>query len=518
MQRNAPIRDAGAQWAKTNNQKVELFSNYLSNIFSENDIEQSNSILYNEDAQQAVRIDEVSTNEVREEIFKLKLKKSPGFDLITSEVLRHLPFNCLNRISQIFNACFRFQYVPSLWKVAEVIMIQKPGKPETEVTSYRPISLLPILSKLFEIVFLKRLKPIIEQNCLIPMHQFGFRHSHSTIDQVHRITNLIEKALEERKICSSIFLDVSKAFDKVWHAGLLTKLHGLLPNAYVNIIKSYLEDRFFRVKQEDAFSSLKEIKTGVPQGSILGPTLYLLYTHDIPEPPNTTIATFADDTAILSVAETEDIANLILQNAINELTNWTKKWRIKLNNTKSVHVNFTNKPTSNLPIYIDNLQIPYSNNAKYLGMTLDAKLRWNEHVKKKCDELNIKWSKLKWLIGRKSVLSIENKILVYNQQLKPIWLYGLQLWGCTYQKNLDQVQKFQNKVLRSIVNAPWYIRNVDLHRDLGVRTVAEEILNIARKHDDRLREHVNVEASNLNNTSGLRRRLKRTKPCDLLRN
>ncbi|KAI8115700.1 putative RNA-directed DNA polymerase from transposon X-element [Lucilia cuprina] len=152
-------------------------------------------------------------------------------------------------------------------------------------------------------------------------------------------------------ICSPIFLGVSKAFHKVCHSGLIYILNKHFSNKYVQIIKSYLEGIYFRVKQQEAFSNLKEINTGVPQRFILGPILYLLHTRDIPVPTNTTVATFADDTAILSVAESKSSANTILQNAMNEIAVWTKAWRIELNNTKSVHINFTNKKTNNLPIY-----------------------------------------------------------------------------------------------------------------------------------------------------------------------
>ena len=153
-------------------------------------------------------------------------------------------------------------------------MLPKPGKPPNEINSYRPISLLPIILKLFKKLLLKRLKPIIERQNLIPNHQFGFRQKHSTIDQVHRITNTIEQALEEKLVCSSIFLDVAQAFDKVWHEGLIKKLSELLPKEYAELIKSYITDRLFRVKQEDKYSDLKEIKAGVPQGSIIGPIQY----------------------------------------------------------------------------------------------------------------------------------------------------------------------------------------------------------------------------------------------------
>ena len=152
------------------------------------------------------------------------------------------------------------------WKTAEVIMILKPGKPATEATSYRRISLLPVLSKLFEKLLLKRLKPILDEKQIIPTYQFRFRNKHSTIDQVHRITTLIEKTLEEKKVCFSIFMDVAQAFDKVWHEGLFHEIEQLLPAEYRQLLKSYLSDWYFRVKQEDEYSELKQIKDGVPQG------------------------------------------------------------------------------------------------------------------------------------------------------------------------------------------------------------------------------------------------------------
>jgi hypothetical protein len=127
-------------------------------------------------------------------------------------------------------------------------MIPKPGKNLSEVESYRPISLLPIMPKLFEKFILKRLKPIINEKYMVPTHQFGFRNNHSTIDQVHRITDVIEKTLESKRVCSAVFLDVAQAFDRVWHNGLLHKLRSNLPDHYYRLLESYLTNRHFRVK------------------------------------------------------------------------------------------------------------------------------------------------------------------------------------------------------------------------------------------------------------------------------
>ena len=510
-----PLKTSDGKWIGDPKEKVKLFCQHLSNVFKP-----FPPRVANEDLDFYNRVDEkeipyVSLREIETCIHNLNNRKSPGYDLITAQILKELPPTALLKLKLIINACFKQRYVPHHWKIAEIIVIPKQGKPLSEVTSYRPISLLPLFSKLFEKLLLKRLDPIIEQRKLIPTHQFGFRNKHSTIDQVHRITNVIEKALEEKQICSAIFLDVAQAFDKVWHKGLEFKLHRDLPRQYYEILKSYIGNRFFRVRYGSVYSELKEIQAGVPQGSVLGPTLYLLYTSDIPHASDTMIATFADDTALLSTDGCVAKATEKLQNSINEICDWTQRWRIKLNESKSIHINFTNKKITNLPVVINNQVVPYSNTAKYLGMNLDAKLKWKEHVKKKVEDLNIRYRKLYWLLGYNSELSIENKILLYNQILKPVWTYGIQLWGCTKKTNVQMLQTFQNKVLRGIVNAPWYIRNSDLHRDLQIDLVEDTIKKYAMRHNERLQMHINPEIDDVLNVRNNIRRLRRTKPHEL---
>jgi hypothetical protein len=134
---------------------------------------------------------------------------------------------------------------------------------------------------------------------LVTMHQCGFRKNHSTIDQVHRITDIIEKTLENKGVCSTVFLGIAQAFDRVWHRGLLHKLRSTLPDHFYLLLKSYLTNRHFRVRHEDSYSELKLIKAGVPQGSVLAPVVYLLYNNDVPTTSNSTMATFAQDTAVI---------------------------------------------------------------------------------------------------------------------------------------------------------------------------------------------------------------------------
>jgi hypothetical protein len=152
----------------------------------------------------------------------------------------------------------------------------------------------------------------------------------STIQQIHRVTDIKNKALEDKKYCAAVFLDVSQAFDRVWHSGLLYKIKQFLPPPYFQLLKSYLSDRQFQVRVGNEKSELQPIKAGVPQGSVLGLTLYVLYTSDLNTSTNTTLGTFADDTIILSASD--------LQYHLNTLQTCSVKWCIRINENKSCSI------------------------------------------------------------------------------------------------------------------------------------------------------------------------------------
>ena len=181
------------------------------------------------------------------------------------------------------------------------------------------------MSKICEKIILKTFNKIINVKKLIPDQQFGFRNHHSNIEQVNRLTFKIREAIENKKYCIAAFLDAEKAFDKVWHKSLLRKLKRILPKNLNKILKSYLMNRFYQIKINETLTIIFPIKAGVPQESVLGLTLYLLYTADSPVAQDITSATYADDTAILSINSCPKDASVQLQKYIDELQKWFRQ-------------------------------------------------------------------------------------------------------------------------------------------------------------------------------------------------
>ena len=428
---------------------------------------------------------------------KLRNLKAPGYDLITGEIIKNLPPRCIRLLTIMFNRILQTGWFPSQWKCATIITLLKPGKPSELASSYRPISLLPVLSKICEKLILARIRPILEENKTLPDHQFGFRFRHSSVDQLHRVTNTITYSLERKEYCCAAFLDVQAAFDKVWIDGLLYKLRRILPEYLYKVMTTYLHNRYLQIRVGNATSEFREVRAGVPQGSVLGPTLYALYTADIPEPTTTTLGTFADDTVYLTSDANPVTAANRLQNALTELENWIHKWRTKINPNKSEYIVFTLNKSIPPPVLFEGEPIPWTDTAKYLGMHLDSKLTWRAHINKKITELKIKRSKIHWLLNRNSALSLENKLLLYKMILKPVWMYGAHIWWQACKSNINKVQVFQNETLRLITGAPLFTTVELLHSYTEIAFITEAIQKSASVHADHLEDHDNQLAINL---------------------
>jgi len=216
-----PIKMNNGKWARSDCEKANTFANHLKATFqpyhtmsAETDIEVEHFL--NSPYQLDKPIPKTTYNEVKWFLkTKINANKAPGYDLITGKVLQELPEAGVLFITQLFNAIIHCDHFPAQWKVAQITLIQKPGKPPELVTSYRPISLLPVLSKLFERILLKRINKIIHHRSLYPHHQFGFRNKHSTIEQINRVYQYARDSMEAKEYCTAAFIDMTQAFDSL---------------------------------------------------------------------------------------------------------------------------------------------------------------------------------------------------------------------------------------------------------------------------------------------------------------
>lgn len=359
------------------------------------------------------------------------------------------------------------------------------------------------------------MKEIISRKNLIPPHQFGFRSKYATTEQIHRMTNSITAALERKEYCTALFLDVEKAFDKVWHKGLLAKIKEAFPLPYYQLLKSYLEDRAFFVKVQESHSEVHSIEAGVPQGSVLGPVLYTLFTADIPTTLESMLFTFADDTAILATPTDPTKAHSMLQQHLLKIEQWLNRWKIKVNSDKCNHITFTLRKDSVPPITLNRTIIPQTKTVKYLGMHLDARMTWKKHIKTKIEQIRLKRRTMYWLTCKNSRVNMNNKLLIYKSIIKPIWTYGIEIWGTAAKSHITKLEALQSIILRTIVNAPWYVRNEQIRKDLKINSVEEEINRLCSRYESRLENHPSQSAKKLY-SENLPRRLRRKHPNDLL--
>jgi Reverse transcriptase (RNA-dependent DNA polymerase) len=302
---------------------------------------------------------------MKEILRRLKKKKAPGPDGIPNMALRLLPKKGIAHLVAIANASLRLRYFPAKWKEADVVVLLKPGKSANFPQNYRPISLLPTMGKIMEKIILTRLDREVEALELIQPEQFGFRSQHSTTHQALRVVEQITRGFGRREATGALFLDISKAFDKVWHQGLLWKmLNAGISLAMVQLIHSFLRRRSFRVKLPSCRSTSRPILSGVPQGSVLAPRLFNIYVSDVPKTVGTSQALYADDTAILASGRNAESVSRRLQTAVDALEDWYVEWRFDVNPEKSTAVVFQRRrllPGPALQMY--GRRIPWTNQA-----------------------------------------------------------------------------------------------------------------------------------------------------------
>lgn len=498
----APLEKDG-NIAITDQCKADLFAQALENQFSPNQI----GFDIREDTQRKevdriinkrsdYEIRPTDEKEIQEIIKNIQTKKAPGIDEIPNKALKNLPRSGIRQIRNITNGIFKLQEYPTRWKTAVTIMIPKPNKPRKDPGSYRPISLLPAISKVIERVINARLREHTEEKKIIPEEQYGFRRGHSTTHQLTRITEIIKEGIRTKSKTGGIFLDVEKAFDKIWHEGLIFKMdHIGFPTPLIKLTQTYLKDRRFKVKINQHYSEPRKITAGVPQGAVIGPTLFNIYTSDIPRHPRTEIGLYADDTTILAKGKKTDIIRRNLQEHIKAIETWTKMWKIKINAEKSVAVLFSKnirKPEEKQPISIDNKEIQWKKEAKYLGVIIDEKLKFHRHIEetmKKCNRLR---GYLSPLLSKRSHLSPTVKVMIYKQVLRPALTYGGTIWKTSARTNMEKIRRFQDTTLRRCLGAPYYVKNKRIQEDTRTKNIEKYLEDQEKKLEEQMETHENA--------------------------
>ena len=285
----------------------------------------------------------IARADVYNEIKKLKNRKAPGISGITNEALKNLPTCYIPKITLLINSIFKFNYFPFYWKTAIICPILKPRKPPNLTSSYRPISLLDSLSKLVEVFIARQINAHIEEHNLLMPEQFGFRKNLSAPHQVYRLVEHITTGKVNNQSTAAVFLDIEKAFDKIWINGLIHKLiNKNFPPPLIKLIFSYLSDRTFHVKINNSLSRQYPAIFGLPQGSKISPTLFSLFINDMPKYPHTHLAIYADDTCIYSTKHNTRYSISAISHHLKTLSKWFSDWRIAVNVSKTEAILFKN--------------------------------------------------------------------------------------------------------------------------------------------------------------------------------
>jgi hypothetical protein len=288
--------------------------------------------------------DSFTAGEMESAVSTLK-QTSPGHDNLHNSMLIHLTYEYHQWALDIINKSFDKSCIPSEWKAAIILPIPKPGKPPGEPSSFRPISLLSCFGKLAEKLICNRLNFIIESQRAFSPTQGGFRRRLCTLDQIARVENIIRNSLYSRKYCIAIFFDLSQAYDGVWHLGLQSELTRCgVKGKLLRWIKEFLTDRTYKVYFEGEYSKSFTMSSGVPQGSILAPTIFNIMMSNIPHVQHVNVAEYADD--IIIYCSDTDLARVIflIQLQVNTLNKWLKDWGFKLNETKTKGMIFSLRP------------------------------------------------------------------------------------------------------------------------------------------------------------------------------
>ena len=409
-------------------------------------------------------LEPVMPHEILTSLTKLKPKSSTGFDDISCKIIKESSNYIIEPLAHVINLSFKEGIFPDNMKIAKVVPIFKNGDP-LNIENYRPVSLLPAFSKIIERLVFNRLSKFLNTNDLLYKHQYGFRSNHNTIQPIiHFLTHCANANNKVKpELTLAIFCDLSKAFDVINHQILLDKMNMYGIRGIVHKwFQSYLHKRTQFVTIANDKSNRNDITRGVPQGSILGPLLFLIYMNDISNACDVNLLSFADDTTIYMSSASKQHLFTSANCAMKALSDWFAANELYLNAKKTNYMIISpsqiHTDTSELELKIGNTTIERvgqkfpSKSTKFLGIHLDDHLTWKHHI----SYINSKIRKTVFAMNQsKRYLPETSLIHLYLTLVQPYLTYGIQIWGSANSSALQKTIIIQKRAMR-IINTAKY--------------------------------------------------------------
>ena len=438
------LKDDGTL-TENDQQKAEVLKTFFHSVFTD-DSNQNDMPVFEPRTQKLLSHIEVSEDQMERALKSLKIDKSPGPDGLHPRVLKEVATEIAKPLTILFNTTIRTGKIPKAWKVAEVRPLFKKGN-KTSPGNYCPVSLTAIVCKLFESFVREALYNHLVDNKLLSIHQFGFCKGRSCISQllvtIHNWISCMDRDIPT----DAIYLDLSKAFDTVPHKKLIHKLKGYgIGGSILNWITDFLSDRTQYVSVNGSCSGETPVTSGVPQGSVLGPVLFIFYINDMPDVVETFLKIFADDTKTSNqISCYED--SIVLQKSIDSLCCWSDSWDVTFNCDKCgvMHLGKNN------PGYNYNMNGKVLNETKSekdLGVYVDPLLNFEEHM-----NITVKKARrLSGLIIRNiSCKSKDIMVPLFKSLVRPILEYGNVVWSPYTRKYIDFIENVQRPFSKCIV-------------------------------------------------------------------
>lgn len=471
-------------YATTTKEICEAFNKYFSNIGSVL-AEQIPKTSYQEASPRAneialtglSKLEPTTVSEISIMIDNLNCNTSAGIDGINPKCLKCVKNLIVHDLTNSINQCLEDGVFPDNLKIAKVTPIFKAGD-RSEPGNYRPVSVLPILSKIFERVLYNRLMSFLNSINFLYDKQYGFRPKSNTLSATVDLVTDIKINIDKKKIALGVFIDLKKAFDTVSHTLLLRKLKDIgVTDTALKIFASYLCSRSQRVKIDQTESSNSPISYGVPQGSILGPLLFLIYINNIQDIGlKGSVTLYADDTSLFYFGNSISSVLCEAQHDLDLINTWFQSNLLTINVLKTNYIIFSaiNKHIpSHGPLTINNIPLNQVHNEKYLGLILDSNLTWKPHLEKIKSKLLSLAGALRGIV---QCLPKKVKYTIYNSLVKPHIEYVIEVWGTAAKTNLNIVQVAQNKLIKRLFNYDFLTSTEKVYRETGIMNLSETYL------------------------------------------